>query len=753
MSDFRQELLAAFDVEHKEHLQAIRHALDAAAAGAAVDVKDVFRRAHSLKGAARAVDLPVVEELAHRLETLFAQVLDQSSQLDHATIGVVQLGLDAIEGYVAALTVASEPPPPQAALQALSRLVEASGQLDPDPNAPMQDGTPAEAAVDLPPGAPTEYLRIAAAQVDHLSGTVHGLTAELQRQDGLLLDLQRLQVEARALGRHWENVQRQAGISLPDRSAGTSERPGVAALRPLETQLRHFDRDLKSLLRTVISLARQQREAKWELEQAAQQVREGVERISLVTAEVIFGSLGRMVRELARAEGREVDLHLIGLDLQADRRVLQTLKDPVMHLLRNALGHAAETEPERMARGKPARPEIGLALESRDGRLTVRVYDDGPGPDLTRIEQVAAQRGLLPVRDGAMPRLLPDQLLSLVFEPGFSTAAEVGRLAGRGMGLSVVAEAARRLRGTAMMRSRAPWGTEVVVSVPFSAGRQPVLLVEAAGQVCGLPSYGVDRLLRLSATMLSTVEGGIVTLLAINGQDLVVPVVPLAALTGSSDAALPVEGGLVKAVLLRGRTRHCAVAVTEFLDVRTLLVEEAQEIGLDDDLVAGLALLEGDMPTLVLSPEALVERWARDKRRLAASGLGLTQPTTQRPQATILVVDDSITTRSLEKSILEAQGYRVLLSVDGLDALERLRAGDAVIDLVVADIEMPRMDGFALLQAIKNDARLASLPVILMTSRASPEDVRRGLELGAGGYITKQKFDQRELLAMIGQML
>jgi two-component system chemotaxis sensor kinase CheA len=210
----------------------------------------------------------------------------------------------------------------------------------------------------------------------------------------------------------------------------------------------------------------------------------------------------------------------------------------------------------------------------------------------------------------------------------------------------------------------------------------------------------------------------------------------------------------VKAVLVRHGSRTCALAVNAFHDVRTMLVSDVQAIGLSE-LVSGTVLLENEMPALVLSPDKLVEHWIRNEGSLAAGGLGLTRwaPEEERRSRTILVVDDSITTRTLEKSILEAQCYEVLLSVDGIDALHILRSGGTIVDLVIADVEMPRMDGFGLLQAIKNDPRLSTLPVILMTSRADPEDVRKGLDLGASAYITKQKFDQRELLATIGQVL
>jgi two-component system chemotaxis sensor kinase CheA len=231
-------------------------------------------------------------------------------------------------------------------------------------------------------------------------------------------------------------------------------------------------------------------------------------------------------------------------------------------------------------------------------------------------------------------------------------------------------------------------------------------------------------------------------------------VVPLVSLLERAPADLATRGGALQAfVLVRGE-RRLAVAVEALLDVEELSVEPMEATGLDPAISLG-AGLQDDLPVIVLDPDGLFDRWLQDAGRLAAAGLGsgpAREPERVRHR-TVMVVDDSITTRTLEKSILEAQGYRVVLAVDGVDALHALRAGQTLVDLVVADIEMPRMDGFALLQAIKADASLSALPVILMTSRNDPADIQRGMELGAEAYITKQKFDQRELLATIGRIL
>lgn len=765
MSDLRQELLAAFAIEHQEHLQAIRAALAGAEAGQPFDLRDIFRRAHSLKGAARAVDLPVVEELSHRLEAVFMRVGEGSLSLGPASIGTVQLGLDAVEGYVAALESEPEPAVPAAALEALDTLLGASRPLAPAsappaaavPEAPPPAAPPAAApplavppvAAEVAPPAAlpaaeaaaggVEYLRVRAEQMEELAGAVHALSDTLSRQAEVDAALRALEADMRGLRREWDRLGR--GMAQAPRGEGGAAR------------LHDFSHGLSALFRQLGHLARQQRAVAWATDAAAAQLRARVERIALVPAEAVLGSLARMTRDLVREAGGNAAVRMEGLELEADRRVLQTLKDPVTHLLRNAVSHGLESAEERARQGKPPQAEIGLRLVARGGLLALTVFDDGRGPDLARIEAEAVRRGLLPPRPADTPPPPAEHLLSLVFEPGFSTTEMADRLSGRGIGMSVVAEAARRLRGTAALRQRRPWGAEVEIVVPFSAARQPLLLVEVGGEAYGLPTRGVERLLRLPAAAIESVEAQPVTRIEIGGRDVIAPVIALPTLLGRPAAAIPVEAGHVSLVLLRSGDRRCALAVDALNDVRTLTVEALDAPASEAELVAGVAMQEGERLTLVLSPEGLVSRWLRDEGRLASAGLGLVAAPQPRAAATILVVDDSITTRTLEKSILEAQGFRVLLSVDGLDALNLLRSGEVAVDLVVADVEMPRLDGFGLLQAMKNDPRLAPVPVILMTSRASAEDVRRGLDLGAGAYITKQKFDQRELLATISQML
>ncbi|MER2267637.1 hybrid sensor histidine kinase/response regulator [Methylobacterium oxalidis] len=763
--DIRQQLLAAFEVEHREHIDMIRAALAGGAEGRQPDWNDVFRRAHSLKGAARAVDLPAVEAVAHRLETLFERIVAGATALDREATSATHLALDRIEAYVAGLKEAEPPEMPADALAALDRRL-GTGPAGPAPAAPPPPAA-AEAptakpiakpvAAQKPAPAPEEaaqsLLRVPADAVEALTRATYDLTASLGGETMVGDGLARLARSAVALRRRTE-AGRAGGTA--GRFAGTGRRADPDAisadLDALRAELRGIEAGLAALAREASDLARRQAGAASAIEGAAARVRVQAERLALVPAETVFGGFARSLRETAREQGREIDLTVTGLDLPLDRGMLQVLKDPVLHALRNALAHGAETPEARRRAGKPAALAIRFEIGVRGGRLHIAVHDDGAGPNLAAIEANARRRGLLGPGEAAEP----EALLGLVFEPGFSTAPAVDTLSGRGFGLSVVADAARSLRGSVRLEPREPWGTALVMSLPLSASRRSVLLVEAGGTVYALPGAAVERLLRHERASLGRALGRPVLSIEGDGAERTLPVHALSDLIGAP-ASEPAETGSLTAVLLRSAGGF-VLAVDALRDVRTLLVLPAPPIGADPALVSGTVVLPGDVPALVLDPEGLAGRAAEARSAGIAGGAAESRADprgtgAQARRSTILVVDDSITTRTLEKGILEAAGYRVVVCVDGQDALDRLRADIETVDLVVADVEMPRLDGFGLLKALRADEAFARLPVILMTSRGEAEDVNRGLELGADAYLTKQKFDQRQLLDTIGQLL
>ena len=748
--DIRQQLLAAFEAEHREHLDAIRGAL---AGGAdAADWNDVFRRAHSLKGASRAVDLPAIEALAHRLETLFERVRAGRLDLDERTRGATHLALDRIEGFVADMK-AGTARMPEDALSALDACLSDEAPspdampvppIPPRSAAPPADPFPPASVPEAPSEAPVEagpsVVRVPAAAVAAMSRAAHELAGALSGQEGIAAGLAGIASAATDLRRRADG--------LVDRGLG-SRREGVATDEAMRAELAALASGLSALMRMAADVARDHGTAFNTLDAASARVRDEAERLALVPAETAFGGFARTLRETARSEGLSIEVTVRGLEMPVDRAMLQALRDPVLHALRNALSHGAEAETERVRSGRPAALGIDFEVAARGGALTIAVRDDGRGPNLGAIESRARERGLLAPGETATA----ERLLGFVFEQGFSTAAAVDALAGRGVGLSVVAEAVRDLHGSVRLEARAPHGAALVMTVPLSAARRAVLVVEAGGATYALPADAAERLLRLDLGACATVAGRPVARIGDAGAEATLPVVDLAAVLGASSPA----GAVVPAVVLRAGTRRCALTVDRLREVRTLLVLPAPPIGNDPGLVSGTVILDGGVPALVLDPDALLDRGRSAGMRpplAPADGRAVpagTMPETRR--STILVVDDSITTRTLEKSILEAAGYRVVVCVDGQDALDRLRAGIEPVDLVVADVEMPRLDGFGLVAALRAEEDFARLPVILMTSRGAEEDVARGLELGADAYLTKQTFDQGELLDTVRQLL
>lgn len=729
--DIRQQLLAAFEVEYREHLDAIRTALAAAAEGRLADWTDVFRRAHSLKGAARAVDLPPVEALAHRLETLFERIAAGDRALDHDTAAAIHLALDRIETFVGEPEGGGSVMSDDALAALESRL---AGAQEPE-------SRPAQPRAADPPPSPSEpaaeagsaVLRVPAAAVEALTQATHGLAATLQAEAGLAEALSRIAAEAGEL--------RQSARTLAGQRQDTEG--GRAALGALEAGLARLARG------AALALQRQQAFAIG-LDTASARLREEAERLALVPAETVFGGFARAIREIARDEGRDVDVAVRGLDLPVDRAMLQTLKDPVLHALRNALSHGAESADARQRAGKPQALAILFEVAVQGGRLVIGIHDDGRGLDLAGIEARARAAGLLAPGETAEP----ERIAALAFETGLSTAASVDTLSGRGLGLSIVAEAARRLQGSVRLAPRQPHGTSLIIDLPLAAAQRALVIVDAGGSAYAVPSAAVERVLQLDRAQLDTAAGHDIVRIGEGEAQQVLALAGLETLVGAPAAERPPR---FPALVLRSGDRRCAVAVERLRDVRRLLVLPPPPMGAEPGLVAGTVILGHDRPVLVLNPDGLIARLDRASAQAASfsqkpyTEIAGTMPGNRR--STILVVDDSITTRTLEKSILEAAGYRVVVCVDGQDALDRLRAGIEPVDLVVADVEMPRLDGFGLLKALRDEAAFAELPVILMTSRGDAEDVAKGLELGADAYLTKQKFDQRELLDTVSQLL
>ncbi len=725
--DIRQKLLATFQIEHRDHVEQIRSLLamiektSEQPTGAELD--EAFRRAHSLKGAARAVDLRAVEGLAHRLETLFSRVRQGSLPYDARVAGVVSQALDASEDCVTALGENRPPPDFGLALYAIEQVLGLESEA---PARPVPE--PAE---PTPVFQPIETVRVTMQNFDGLLRSAAGLLAESQRQTHVTAQLNGIARQLSGMEKEAEYVRRAASASLR-RGRGTTR---------VSTFLDSMESQTRALARQTSEVRRLHQRSSWAMIRLGKQLQSDVRQARMVPADSLLEGFRKMMRDLARDESKEIDFRVTNSGVHADRRVLDMLKDPLMHLLRNAVSHGIEPPRERVAKGKPTAGLVALGVATQGQRLTITIEDDGRGVDLARVAEVAVRQGILSDADAS--RSSPRELGRLLFKPGFSTSRVVNDLSGRGMGLSVVDEAARRLQGNIDIEARDGCGTILRLSVPLSIATHRLLLVGCGGQSFALPIQGIERAYRMKLQSVDTVEGKPVLLL--DGR--AVPLFSLQHLMGLNRPSAVVEPDVFKVVVLRSGNRKAAIAVDTFLWECEAAIQDLGPAAPRDGKISGGIVLEDGGIAYVLNLTELLET----RHPESSSPFLPSAPVRQKIARSILVVDDSLTTRTLEKSILEANGFRVQVAVDGLEALAKLRT--AKPDLVITDIQMPRMDGFGLLEAMKRDSALQRIPVIVVTSLDRREDQKKGLELGADAYIVKRKFDQQELLSAIRQIL
>lgn len=731
--DIAEQVRAAFQQEHKEYLEGMRTLLaefaDAPADGP--QLEEIVRQAHSLKGAARVADLPAIADLGHRLETLFCGVRAGTLALTEEVRTGAHALLNAAEDWMAALAEQRTPPELTQVLRSVDPILHA------EPPAAPTGETPALPAQESPARAapqPLETVRLTTDSLDRLLRSSGQFLTEGLRQDQLGRELDRLTGQLGEWEKEWDAVRKAAATRLHR----LSSRPEFGRVM---RYLAFVEQQLHSVARQARRTRLLQRRSAWMLRLLGAQVHDDVRRARMVPAESVFQGFRKMMRDLARDEGKEVDFQMAGLAVLADRLVLQALKDPLMHLLRNAVSHGIESAPKRQQQGKKSMGQVALHLEAVGNRLRVEIEDDGRGIDFARVAEVALKRGLL--TEAEVRERSRAELARLLFHPGFSTSRAVSDLSGRGMGLSVVEETVKRLQGEVEISPREAAGFGVVLSVPLSISTQRLLLVSCREQTFALPLHNLERLLRLKAAEVERLEGRPV----ITFQGRPIPLLSLAQLLSLEEPDLPEREGFLQVAVLKTGRRRLAVVVDAFLTEREGVIKDLDGPAAGLSGLTGAILLEDGSVCLVLNAAELVESYKPSARAPAVKAVAA--PSEKVPS--ILVVDDSFTTRTLEKSILETHGYCVRVAVDGVEALNQLRAEKA--DLVIADVQMPRMDGFTLLGEIKKDPSLAAIPVIMVTSMDRREDRERGLSLGAEAYIIKRKFDHEDLLSTIRQIL
>jgi two-component system chemotaxis sensor kinase CheA len=559
----------------------------------------------------------------------------------------------------------------------------------------------------------------------------HVVRVDVRDLDALLASALEAGVQVTTLRRqlgaldHVEEVARALSDQLAARRADGAAPPARARTRALVEELR------RSLGEARRGLANHADHA----ESDVAEVRNAADRLRLLPAREVFGDLERTARDAARALDRTVGFEAAGGDVRVDASVLAAVRDALLHVVRNAVAHGIEPAAERVRSGKPAAGTVRVEVERRGRRVVFTCRDDGRGIDAERVRAEAVRKGLHPAADGRP--LEADALAALLLRGGVSTSRTVNTVAGRGVGLDVVRDTAARLDAQVALRSTPALGTTVEIAVPASVAAVTALKVEASGAAVALPLDAVRSTAFVEPARLVPLQGGA----GVEHDGVIIPFVPLAHLLRRPLPAGPRR--FWSAVVVQAGPRLVALGADRLAGTCEVVVRALPPHVQAEPSVAGAALDGEGNPQLVLDPSGVAE---------AASAAAFSPGDDAPPRrAPILVVDDSLTTRMLEQSILESAGYEVELATSAEEALERVRARR--FGLYVVDVEMPGMDGFEFVRHTRGDARTAAVPAILVTSRGAPEDRRRGAEVGASAYIVKSEFDQGRLLATIDRLL
>jgi two-component system chemotaxis sensor kinase CheA len=833
-----KELMATFQTELKEHLGMLTKDLlslerNPTSNERANLITNVFRAAHSIKGAARTVNLRDIETIAHRIEDVLVKIREECLSLTPHLFDVLLTAVDAI-GTAMAAHLRGEQMPTEVMVAVLARLDEAGGEqtesgaaqatieasegeksLSPEPPGLMSldskahpatphtstPPTPAEtceqapclpveggfstqagnptslpsgttspvnpqtdqlkAGTFIPPTKPggssaagvkdqppigphpiqaDDTIRVRTTKLDALMDGLGELLVMQMRTEKLLAQMKALQ--ERTI--HWQKNWRKARPHC-NRLRRNYLNMDKTDLAPLFDFLESNEEELKALGTEHNTLLDHLNNDCNHLQIITDDLQNGIRSVRMLPIATLFDLFPRMVRDLAHNQSKDIVLEVQGQEAEVDRQALELMKDPLTHLLRNAVDHGIEPPEERLTAGKPRHGTIRLCAEQRGNNLVLTVSDDGRGINLDAVRRAAIEQGLVPPEK--MADFSERDVVELIFHSGLSTSGKTTDLSGRGVGMDVVRKNLEQIHGFIQVETRHGVGTSFVLMLPITLTTSQVLLVRVAGEMVALPMINVERILHVNVLKVGNIEGHS----AIYAEGRPLPLVSLANVLKLPEVEQPLlPDAKIPVVILSVAEKRIALRASGFLSTQQVVVKSLGGQLRRVRNVAGAAILGDGQLVTILNVSDLM----KSLHGKSFASLGLPIVTKEARRWRVLLADDSITTRTLEKHILENAGYEVFTAADGQEAWKLICQNEKGLpDLVVSDVNMPKMDGFALTQSIKGDSSYARVPVVLVTSLESPQDRLHGMEAGADAYIIKSTFDQRELLETIERLI
>ncbi|MBI4641550.1 MAG: hybrid sensor histidine kinase/response regulator [Candidatus Tectomicrobia bacterium] len=735
-------------------------------------IETVFREAHSLKGAARAVNLTEIESICQSLESKFAalkrQELDPSAELFDLfhqavdTLGKLLFSTDGertIEEKPKTITPTRQPESP---VEEKPKIVTPTRQ----PESPLKDALIPPQQREEPrkqeepkrveskqlfiPEKPSlsETVRISTAKLDSLLLQAEEMLSAKLTASQLVSDLQNVKLMFDPWEKEWAKVYpevRRARQLLErkenENHQGENHSHSTGLLEFLDWNHNY----IKLLEDKLVTLAKSAKNDHHSLGGMVDNLLEDMKKVLMLPFSSLLEIFPKIVRDLSRDRGKDVELVMEGGDIEIDRRILEEMKDPLIHLVRNCVDHGIEEPKERERNKKLPRGMVAITISQKDsGNVELLISDDGGGIDVEKVRSTALRLGV--ISQDEAEKLNEQEAISLIFQSGFSTSPIITTISGRGLGLAIVREKVEKLGGTISLETNYGIGSLFRILLPLTLATFKGILVEVDEQIFVVPTANVERVARVKKDEIQTVEDK--DTIRLSGR--IIPLVRLADALEMPKREKNGEGLEFTLVLvLNAAKRLIAFSVDKILNEQEVLVKSLGKHLSRVRNIAGATVLGTGKVVPILNVPDLIKSAVK-----VTVGVLLRDTVVKRVEQkrkSILVAEDSITSRTLLKNILESAGYDVKTAVDGVDAFTAVRTED--FDLVVSDVDMPGMSGLELTAKIRADKKLSDLPVVLVTSLASRKDQERGIDVGANAYIVKSSFDQSNLLQVIQKLI
>ncbi|MDF1795071.1 MAG: hybrid sensor histidine kinase/response regulator [Coxiellaceae bacterium] len=699
-------------------------------------INKIFRIAHTIKGASRGIELNAIGDISHHMEDIFSEIRQGEKHISSAVIDVFFEAIDAMRSLLTSHVNNKDPVVDSSAMvEKLKSLycddkkeseTLQSGAAKPS----VKDDSDTEAKLSNSVAeVNSDSIRVDVEKIDQvtaLSDELQGVKLEL---DDYYDEMQLLKSKVTNLTNYWTSVTnlcRKSGKALSGELSNLLMM-GMQEIASTKTKLARMNSNVNNTARGLglVSAALQDK----------------VRTLRLVPVATVLTPMLRSARDIARELGKRVEVSLTGEDICIDRSVLARAKDPLMHLLRNAIDHGIDSAEMRKALGKPEVGRVDIVVTSESDRIVIEMSDDGQGIDVNQILTIAKRKKL--ISEEELGSYSEEDILSLIFRPGFSTKEIITNLSGRGVGLDVVMENIQTLKGSVNIQTEINKGTTFTMTLPLTLVSDRGVIVEVNQQEFAIPTTSIGRILSITEDQVISVEAG----LAIMYEN---KPIPLRRLSDALELESVVNNcSVFSVVVIQKGWQAVALVVDMIHGEREIVVKHLSDPLISVRNVSGATLTGRGEVIVVLNPIDLVE----SALRVHSSTLVDVEAEEIKAidVAKILVVDDSITTRTLETNILNIQGYDVDSSMDGEDAWQSINQHE--YDLIITDVEMPHMDGFELTSLIKGDDRYKDIPVIIVTSLESDADKRRGIEVGADAYIVKNTFETKSLLKTVEQLI